>query len=161
MLSDSEIRYLLKIKEIQIEPFVFDKLGPVSYDLSTRIEGEDVNDGDPTAERWVMTESIKKLPRLLKLVTVEKITLSPRYIGMVMCRSKTELRSLITSFSPLVDPGYSGHLIFLVLDTTGACIRVDDLFQITFSEVQGRVARPYNKRPGSNAQGRTGFNTTS
>jgi deoxycytidine triphosphate deaminase len=162
MLSDNQIDKLIRIGKIKIVPYWPDRLGPVSYDLHTHVDGSDKTEmlvyG---SEQWVMTESIKNLPRLIKLVTTEEIQLSPGYVGTAMCRSRSELRGLITSFSPLVDPGYKGHLIFLVLDTIGNCIRVDDLFQITFDKVYGDVARPYNKRKGSNAMGRTGFETTS
>lgn len=157
MLSDSEILEAIKYERIKIEPFDRSKLGPVSYDLTTTWYEPNPNEVMYNCgAEWVFrTDS--SLPKLYKLITKEKITLAPTIVGFAACRSKTELRGLIASFSPLVDPGYSGKLIFLTMEVGGreAVVRIDDLYQLMFFRVDGVVNRPYNKL------GRTGFDVAS
>jgi len=125
--------------KITIEPFDIKKLGPVSYDLTTRLERDD--------------------EEVIDLVTEETITLSRDIAGIVCFRSNATKRSSppIAVFSQLVDPGYSGKLIFRIVKLKYPLGDLTSLFQIMFVKVDGKVAVPYNKRKSSTAMNRVGF----
>ena len=141
MLSDKEIEVLLLQEKIIINPYVLGHLGSVSYDLTTIQESQ--NRG------------------VRRLVTVETITLSKDIVGLVCPRSRIALRGLFFSSSSLVDPGYSGKLIFLVWcpEEPNKEYPINDLFQIMFFKV-GEVNVAYNEKPTATAMDRPGFSPT-
>jgi len=143
ILTDKEILKLIKSGKLKIEPFDRKRLGPVTYDLTTESRG--------------LSRGVHKL------VSVEEITMHKDVAGILMVRSRTTISGLFTAFSPLVDPGYTGHLIFLVynpvypnLATAGYTDGLKNVIQLAFFRL-GEVKVPYNKRKSSTAQGRKGF----
>lgn len=137
MLTDKEIKQLIKFKRLRIEPFDPKRLGPVSYDLTTFRKGE--------------------YRGVLRLVSEERITLARNIAGWVSLRSNTTKRNIFASFSSLVDPGYSGHLIFLVFDPTNRFVgNLINIFQIVFFKV-GEVEVAYDEREKSTAMDRKDF----
>jgi len=146
MLSDKKILELQKQFNI-IEPFDREKLGPVSYDLTTEVE------------YTIRTDYSKS--SIYKLVTKETITMPREYLGILSPRSRVAMKDLFTSSSMLVDPGFKGKLTFLVLDILkrrGAVIpKMDNLFQMMMVRVEGEVQVPYDKRKTSTAMNRRGF----
>jgi deoxycytidine triphosphate deaminase len=143
MLSDIEIEKLARYWTIMgrplICPFQRKRLGPVSYDITTRLEKED-------------EES-------LYLVSEEIFTMPREYFGLVLIRSNASKRTspILASYSQLVDPGYSGKLIFRVLKLKYPIGNLVDLFQIMFFKVCGKVEIDYSQRKTSTAVGRNGF----
>lgn len=144
MLSDKEIvrRISLCGPTTQlIQPFFFEKLGPVSYDLTT-----------------IQESSIRGVRRL---VSKESFVIPRDLVGLVCLRSRSSKRGIFASFSQLIDPGYTGHLIFLVWkpESPNEDFGVKDLFQVMFFSVE-EVKVTYDERPESTAMGRTGFTET-
>ena len=141
VLTDKEIKGLMKEKKIQLKPFYERCLGPVSYDVGTTIED--------TADFGIY-----------KLVSHEEIKLSRDIAGIIGERSRIANYSLFASFSPLIDPGFKGHLIFLVQDPFYQLRNVQEelgaLFQIMFFRV-GEVDVAYNERKTSTGMDRKGF----
>ena len=142
MLTDKEIKGLMEEKKIQLNPFYERCLGPVSYDVGTRIE--------EVADLGVY-----------RLVSHEEVKLSKDIAGIIGERSRIANYSLFASFSPLIDPGFKGHLIFLVQDPFYQLRNVQEelgaLFQIMFFRV-GEVNVAYNEREKSTAMHRENFN---
>jgi deoxycytidine triphosphate deaminase len=138
MLTDNEIKQLIAEKKLDIEPYDPDRLGPVSYDLTTHAFGS-IND-------------------VRQLTTAEVITMPRDLVGILTPRSRLAVRGLFASFSLLVDPGFKGHLIFLVFRPGQLTedYNVSDLFQIMFMKI-GSVGTSYDERPSSTAMGRNGF----
>jgi deoxycytidine triphosphate deaminase len=143
MLSDIEIKKLLRycniINRPLIEPFDSNRLGPCSYDVTTYLENED-------------EES-------LYLVSVETFNIPRKYLGIVCLRSNASKRTspVIASYSQLVDPGYSGKLIFRVLKLKYSIGNLTNLFQILFFKIEGKVSISYSERKSSTAMNRKGF----
>ena len=143
MLSDTEIKKLIRYCNIigkpLIEPYSEEKLGPCSYDLRTRL--------------------IKEDEESLYLVTEETINMPREYLGIVCLRSNASKRisPIIASYSQLVDPGYSGKLIFRIVKLKYPIGNLEDLFQILFLRIYGDVGVAYNERSKSTAMGRQGF----
>jgi len=99
MLSDLEIKRLLLTGGLKIEPFDSRRLGPVSYDILTELQDWDKN--------------------MARLRSVETFTLPRNILGICSLRSRaTHMEEIFASFSNLIDPGYSGKLIFLVYSPT-------------------------------------------
>ena len=138
MMTDNEILRAIKYERIKIKPFNIKKLGPVSYDLTTFIE--------------------KSGKLMSRLVSLEEFKLPRDIVGILAPRSRVSLRGIFTSFSPIVDPGYRGHVIFLVYrpEPPHLIINMMDLFQIMFFRV-GEVKVAYNERKSSTAMDRRGF----
>ena len=136
MMTDNEILRAIKYERIKIKPFDIKKLGPVSYDITT------------------LREDIAG--RNYKLVSTEEITLSKSIAGLIGLRSKTTKKGIWASFSPLIDPGFKGHLIFLVQTIPFRPVDLHHLFQIMFFKL-GTVNVTYNKRESSTAMDRRGF----
>jgi len=136
MLTDKEILEAIKFERIKIDPFDLERLGPVSYDITTKI--------------------VKRVGNISKLVSVEKFELSRNMVGLIVPRSRIAKLGLFTSYGPLIDPGYRGKLIFLVLTQDSYRRKLSDLFQIIFFKV-GEVMEAYNERKKSTAMDREGF----
>ena len=143
MLSDTEIKKLVfycnMINKPLITPYREERLGPCSYDITTKLERED-------------DES-------LYLVSEETFTIPREYLGIVCLRSNASKRTspILASYSQLVDPGYTGKLIFRVLKLKYPIGNLVDLFQIIFMRVDGKVGVAYNERKTSTALERKGF----
>jgi len=138
LLSDREILQCLKFRGLKIKPFDPSRLGPVSYDITTDVQ-------DFKNKAW-------------RLVSKERFTLPKDLAGLVSLRSRTSKMDLFASFSQLVDPGYSGHLLFLIYNPAypETLTEFKDLFQIMFFKV-GKVNVAYNERKTSTAMDRKGF----
>jgi dUTPase len=151
MLSDKDILERMKesimnkdtgeIAGLSISPYYPQKLGSVSYDLTTRVEYQN--------------RGVKRL------VTEETINIPRDLVGIVCSRSRLAMRGLFASFSSLVDPGYRGKLTFLVWCPEEPNKNYDesDLFQIMFFKV-GEVNVTYNEKPNATAMDRPGFSPT-
>jgi len=65
---------------------------------------------------------------------------------------------MFSSYSPLVDPGYTGHVIFLVYNPARPRYpgHMKNLFQLMFFKI-GKVDVAYDERKISSAMGRQGF----
>jgi deoxycytidine triphosphate deaminase len=139
LLSDLEIKKLLKGGQLNIYHFNEKRLGPVSYDIFTRLEKEDEE------SLYLVSEEIFILPRDIA--------------GIVCLRSNSSKRSspVVASYSQLVDPGYEGKLIFRVLKLKYPIGNLTNLFQILFFRVDGKVGTSYDERKTSTAIGRKGF----
>mgnify|MGYP001047061361 CR=1 FL=1 len=138
MLSDLEIKRLLLTGGLKIEPFDSRRLGPVSYDILTELQDWDKN--------------------MARLRSVETFTLPRNILGICSLRSRaTHMEETFASFSNLIDPGYSGKLIFLVYSPADYAFNYTDLFQIMFMVVDGKVGVAYNERKSSTAMNRNGF----
>lgn len=139
MLTDLEIEELLKSGQLNIYHFDKERLGPVSYDVFTRLEKEDEE------SFYLVSEEIFVLPRDVA--------------GIVCLRSNSSKRSspIVASYSQLVDPGYEGKLIFRVLKLKYPIGDLTNLFQILFFKVEGKVGVSYNERKKSTAMFRQGF----
>jgi deoxycytidine triphosphate deaminase len=81
-------------------------------------------------------------------------------VGMACLRSRSTQRGIFASFSPLIDPGFRGGLIFLVWkpENPNLDFPVGDLFQVMFFKV-GEIDVSYNERKNSTAMERKGFGT--
>jgi dUTPase len=151
MLSDKDILERMKesimnkdtgeIAGLSISPYYPQKLGSVSYDLTTREEYQN------RGVKRLVTEEVINMPRDL--------------VGIVSARSRLELRGLFAAFSFLVDPGFRGKLTFLVWcpEEPNKNYDISDLFQIMFFKV-GEVNVAYNEKPTATAMDRSGFNQT-
>jgi len=139
LLTDSEIVEYLADQRLIIEPFKRERLGPVSYDITTRPEGVGRNG-------------------VWRLVSIETITMPRDLVGMLAPRSKTSKQGIFSSYSPLVDPGYRGHVIFLVYNPALPSYpgHLKNLFQLMFFRI-GKVNVAYNERKTSTAMDREGF----
>jgi len=139
LLSDKEVLEAIKWNKIVIEPFNRERLGPCSYDITTRIVKED-------------EES-------LYLVSEETITIGKDIVGIGILRSNASKRvsPVIASYSQLIDPGYSGKLIFRILKLKFPIGDIANLFQIVFFRLRNKVEVGYNERSKSTAMGRQGF----
>jgi len=129
---------LAKAKPL-IDPFDPEKLGPVSYDLTTEFD------------------QIPWDGNMARLVSVETITLPRNITAIVGLRSRAVIKEeVFASFSFLVDPGFSGKLTFLVYSPANYAFNWEDLFQIIFIKIkEPEVA--YNERKTSKGMGRSGF----
>jgi len=139
MLSDVEILQRLKFGALKIEPFDRKRLGPVSYDITT--------------------EAIRCDEGVYDLVSKEKFTLPRDLAGIIGLRSRSSVLGLFASFSPLVDPGFSGKLIFLVFNPNRSKIgfrSLTNILQVMFLKVN-KVDVAYNERKSSSAMGRERF----
>jgi len=137
LLSDKQILDLIASGDIMIEPFEKERLGPVSYDLTT--------------------ESESQFRGVHKLVSKETIKLSNKIVGLVCMRSRSTIAGWAASYSQLVDPGYCGKLIFLAWQPVPTpYLEVDKMFQIMFFKV-GEVEQAYNERELSTAMNRKGW----
>jgi len=145
LLTDLVVKGLISAQKLilgqklLIDPFDPERMGPVSYDIKTHRQGGD-------------EESIY-------LVSDEEFNLPRSIAALVLLRSNTSFRKspLLASFSQLVDPGYSGHLVFRLLKLEYPFGDLTNLFQIIFFEVKGEVGEAYNERQKSTAMGRKGF----
>jgi len=139
ILNDLELRRKLKSGEIKIQPFEETRIGPMSYDLTT------------------ITDSIISETKI-RLKTLEEIGLARNICGLVFFRSRAAKRSILCTFGPLIDPGFSGHLIFYVDLGFGVIEEKDlrSLFQVIFIEINP-VGTAYNERKTSTAMERSGF----
>jgi len=141
MLSDIEIEKLARELAIAgrplICPFQRKNLGPVSYDIETTIQD------------WKHD--------IARLVSMEHFILPRNVAGIVGLRSRAVIQDEVyASFSPLVDPGFSGKLTFIVYHLNET-FNYKDIFQMMFFKVDGEVGTAYNERKSSTAMGRTGF----
>ena len=137
MLSDKQILDLIASGDIMIEPFEKERLGPVSYDLTT--------------------ESNSQFRGVRKLASKETIKLSNKVAGLICMRSRSTIAGWVASYSQLVDPGYCGRLIFLAWQLVSTpYLEVDKMFQIMFFKV-GEVEQAYNERESSTAMNRKGW----
>ena len=142
LLTDKGIMDLIGTDRMSIVPFNHDRLGPVSYDIETEVDSV----GDYGIHR---------------LISVEEYRLPRDVAGIIGARSRIANKRLFTSFIPLIDPGFKGHLIFLVLDPFHKVRNIQKemtgLFQVMFFRL-GEVDKAYNERKSSTAMDRKGFN---
>jgi len=136
MLTDKEILEAIKFKRIKINPFSREKLGPVSYDVSTKV--------------------VRKIGNIIRLISVEDFELNRNIVALVVPRSRMGKYGIVSCYSGLIDPGFRGKLIFLIHQPEGGKRSYSDLFQIIFFRV-GEVMEAYNERKKSTAMDREGF----
>ncbi len=162
ILSDSDIRALLKKGAIRISPLEESQIGPASVDLSLSGEwaffkkrhfGKQIDlDKVPFQKA---TETVKADYAILNpgeivlAKTAEKITIPPNILGKLEGRSRYARMGLSVHItSAVVQPGSDNHQILEILNSAPFAIVLKKgmrVSQIFFHEMKSPTSRPYAK----------------
>ncbi len=80
------------------------------------------------------------------VVVLEKLRLSPQYVGRFGLRSKYTRKGLIATTGPQIDPGYDGRLILGLTNLTPKSVSLpykDDLVSVEFHRLEKPSTKPY------------------
>lgn len=160
ILSDSDIRKMLKDGKIKIEPLDKDQIGPASVDLTLsnewyffkkELHGRVVDlskTGFQKAFKMKKASHIVLKPGEMCLgKTVERITLSDRIMGKLEGRSRFARMGLIIHItSALVQPGSSNHQMLEVVNLAPFPIKLHSgmrISQVVFERLESPTTKPY------------------
>lgn len=135
VLADSRIKEL--IDSGVLDHAAFDKVGPVSYDLST--------DGFYTRDGKVLHVALKPGDSVF-VATREVIHLPDNFVARVLIKN-SRLRQGLTLDAPLYFPGHETVVYFRVTNISSDEISLStsrSIAQLTFEEVEGDVEHPYD-----------------
>ena len=162
LLSDVDIKRLLKDKTIKINPMENDQIGPASVDLTLSNEwyffnkkylgkNVDLSKVDfKAAFRKTKAEKIQLLPGEMCLgKTLERITLPADIIGKLEGRSRyARMGVIIHTTSAIVQPGSNNHQILEIVNLAPFEITLHSgmrISQVLFERLESKTSRPYAK----------------
>ncbi len=160
ILSDSEIKRMLKSGELKIEPLEESQIGPASVDLTLSDEWqffkkmEEPIDLKKTSfkEAFVSrkAEEVVLQPGEMCLAkTREKLTLPPYIMGKLEGRSRFARMGLIIHItSALVQPGSNNRQVLEIVNLAPYSIKLHAgmrISQVVFERLTSPTTRPYAK----------------
>lgn len=146
ILTDHDIEEACKKQRIVIDPFESNQVQGATYDLRVGKQG-----ATTSTKKIVNLEEDGYL--LLKpgdfaiIVVLEKLRLSPQYVGRFGLRSKYARKGIIATTGPQIDPGYDGRLILGLTNLTPRAISLpykDDLVSVEFHRLEKPRTKPYS-----------------
>ena len=146
ILTDYDIEEACKKQEIVIDPFESNQVQGATYDLRVGKQG-----ATTSSKKIVNIEEDGYL--LLKpgdfaiIVVLEKLCLSPQYVGRFGLRSKYARKGVIATTGPQIDPGYDGRLILGLTNLTPKAVSLpykDDLVSVEFHRLEKPSTKPYS-----------------
>lgn len=146
ILTDQDIEEACKKQEIVIDPFESNQVQGATYDFRVGKQG-----ATTSSKKIVNLEDDGYL--LLKpgdfaiVVVLEKLRLSPQYVGRFGLRSKYARKGLIATTGPQIDPGYDGRLILGLTNLTPKAVSLpykDDLVSVEFHRLEKPSTKPYS-----------------
>jgi dCTP deaminase len=162
ILSDKDIKGLLRDGTIRIEPLEEEQIGPASVDLTLSDEWhlfkeELMEETIDLSERGfqesfdvIRNESIVLAPMQLCLAkTKEKITLPADIMGNLEGRSKYARMGLIIHItSALVQPGSSNHQVLEIVNLAPFPVKLHAgmrISQVVFERLESGTTKPYHE----------------
>ena len=162
ILSDQDIRKMLKSGKIKIQPLEDSQIGPASVDLTlgeewyffkSQLKGKNVDLQKVGFEKTFKLKKSKaitlKSGEMCLGKTVEKITLPANIMGKLEGRSRyARMGLIIHTTSALIQPGSNNHQILEIVNlapftiTLHAGMRVS---QVVFEQLETPTAQPYVK----------------
>lgn len=146
ILTDRDIEEACKKQGIVIDPFESNQVQGATYDLRVGKQG-----ATTSTKKIVNLEEDGYL--LLKpgdfaiIVVLEKLRLSPQYVGRFGLRSKYARKGIIATTGPQIDPGYDGRLILGLTNLTPRAVSLpykDDLVSVEFHRLEKPSTKPYS-----------------
>lgn len=146
ILTDQDIEEACKKQEIVIDPFDSNQVQGATYDFRVGKQG-----ATTSSKKIVNIEDEGYL--LLKpgdfaiVVVLERLRLSPQYVGRFGLRSKYARKGVIATTGPQIDPGYDGRLILGLTNLTPKAVSIpykDDLVSIEFHKLEKPSTKPYS-----------------
>ena len=146
ILTDRDIQEACEKQEILIDPFESNQVQGATYDLRVGKQG-----ATTSSKKIVNIEEDGYL--LLKpgdfaiVVVLEKLRLSPQYVGRFGLRSKYARKGLIATTGPQIDPGYDGRLILGLTNLTPKSVSLpykDDLVSVEIHKLEKPSTKPYS-----------------
>lgn len=146
ILTDHDIEEACKKQGIVIDPFESNQVQGATYDLRVGKQG-----ATTSSKKIVNIEEDGYL--LLKpgdfaiIVVLEKLRLSPQYVGRFGLRSKYARKGIIATTGPQIDPGYDGRLILGLTNLTPRAVSLpykDDLVSVEFHRLEKPSTKPYS-----------------
>ncbi|MBI5223412.1 dCTP deaminase [Candidatus Micrarchaeota archaeon] len=163
ILSDQDMREMMKKGKIKIEPLEDDQIGGASVDLTlsdqwyffkNKYLGKKAVDLSkvPFQEAFEMkkAKTIELMPQQMCLAkTVEKITLAGDIMGKLEGRSRFARMGLIIHItSALVQPGSSNHQVLEIVNLAPFPIKIHSgmrISQVLFEQLKTNTKKPYAK----------------
>jgi len=146
ILTDHDIEEACKKQGIVIDPFESNQVQGATYDLRVGKQG-----ATTSTKKIVNLEEDGYL--LLKpgdfaiIVVLEKLRLSPQYVGRFGLRSKYARKGIIATTGPQINPGYDGRLILGLTNLTPRAVSLpykDDLVSVEFHRLEKPSTKPYS-----------------
>jgi dCTP deaminase len=162
LLSDVDIKRMLKNKTMKIVPLEQDQIGPASVDLTLSNEwyffnkkylgkNVDLSKVDfKAAFKKTKAKKVQLLPGEMCLgKTLEKITLPADIIGKLEGRSRyARMGVIIHTTSAIVQPGSSNHQILEIVNLAPFSITLHKgmkISQVLFERLESETSKPYAK----------------
>lgn len=160
ILSDRDIRQLLKEGTLKIRPLADDQIGPASVDLTLSDEWyffKDVRGGrvvDLSKTGYQEAFRMKKAKNVTLATgqmclgkTVERITLPANIMGKLEGRSRYARMGLIIHItSALVQPGSDNRQVLEIVNLAPFTVKLNAgmrISQVLFERMESSTARPY------------------
>ena len=146
-LSDSKIFAALRSKEIGINPYNEENLGPNSYDLTLFKEYSNIIGESGQITKCLLPTLLKPSQKII-IRSDEIISVDRNHIGVLSARSNFA-RLFLLSFSVLVDSGYTGFVSASLINTNNFPITIKHgikFCQILFCRNDGDVNVSYDER---------------
>ncbi len=162
ILSNSDIKKMIKEKKIEIKPLKDEQIGPASVDLTLSDEWQFFK---PRLK--IKTVDLKKLPfqeafdtkkaksiilrpgQMCLAKTEEKISIPPDIMGKLEGRSRYARMGLIIHMtSALVQPGSSNHQVLEIANLAPFSVKLYSgmrISQVVFQRMDSRTTKPYRK----------------
>lgn len=146
ILTNQDIEETCKKQEIVIDPFESNQVQGATYDFRVGKQG-----ATTSSKKIVNIEDEGYL--LLKpgdfaiVVVLERLRLSPQYVGRFGLRSKYTRKGLIATIGPQIDPGYDGRLILGLTNLTPKAVSLpykDDIVSVEFHRLEKPSTKPYS-----------------
>ncbi|MCD6237583.1 MAG: dCTP deaminase [Thermoplasmata archaeon] len=146
VLSDKNIRELIRNGELSIEPFVEKNLTPNGYDLT--IDEIYIKKTDQH-----INEGIAKIPPLtwFAVSTREFVKMGAKVVSQLWIRSSYARKGIIASFGK-VDAGFHGTLTISCFNASHEEVEIpigDRFCQIVFEELSSKPEELYENRSGN------------
>jgi len=146
VLSDKNIRELIRNGELSIEPFVEKNLTPNGYDLT--IDEIYIKKTDQ-----YIKDSIAKIPPLtwFAVSTREFVKMGAKVVSQLWIRSSYARKGIIASFGK-VDAGFHGTLTISCFNASHEEVEMpigDRFCQIVFEELSSKPEELYENRSGN------------
>jgi len=146
VLSDKNIRELIRNGELSIEPFVEKNLTPNGYDLT--IDEIYIKKTDQ-----YINEGIAKIPPLtwFAVSTREFVKMGAKVVSQLWIRSSYARKGIIASFGR-VDAGFHGTLTISCFNASHEEVEIpigDRFCQIVFEELSSKPEELYENRSGN------------
>lgn len=134
-----------------VEPFDATRIAQASYELSLGQESF-ISEKNPEI-RTLGPGSMLKIPagQMAFLTTKEKVNIPKDCLAFISIKASKKLKGLINISGFHVDPGYSGHLLFSVFNSSPTDVSLkegDALFLIWFYKLDTEDQTPYPANKG-------------